>query len=60
MSLSYPFLAQEELERILSNINTWGLDVFTANSIIRENRVLTCTTFRFFPSFPINMYSTKS
>jgi len=39
---------QEELERILSNINTWGLDVFTANSIIRENRVLTCTTFRIF------------
>jgi len=39
---------QEELERILSNINTWGLDVFTANSIIREHRVLTCTTFRIF------------
>ena len=43
---SYLFSPQEELERILSNINTWGLDVFTANSIIRENRVLTCTTFR--------------
>ena len=51
MSLSYPVLVQEELERILLNINTWGLDVFTANSIIRENRVLTCTTFRFFHHF---------
>ena len=37
---------QDELERILSTINTWGLDVFTANNVIREQRVLTCTTFR--------------
>ena len=27
--------------------NTWGLDVFTASTLIRDSRVLTCTTFRY-------------
>ena len=26
----------------------WGLDVFTANKIIKDQRVLTCTTFKIF------------
>ena len=34
--------------QILNNINTWGLDVFTANEIIKDQRVLTCTTFKIF------------
>ena len=24
----------------------WGFDVFSANNVIRDSRVLTCTTFR--------------
>ena len=33
--------------QVMSGIsNMWGLDVFTANSVIRDQRVLTCTTFR--------------
>ena len=34
--------------QILNNINIWGLDVFTANEIIKDQRVLTCTTFKIF------------
>jgi cAMP-specific phosphodiesterase 4 len=32
----------------ITNLNTWGLDVFTANEIIKDQRVLTCTTFKIF------------
>ena len=32
----------------MSSINSWGLDVFTANEIIKDQRVLTCTTFKIF------------
>ena len=39
---------EAELSKILNNINTWGLDVFTANEIIKDQRVLTCTTFKIF------------
>ena len=34
--------------QILNSINMWGLDVFTANEIIKDQRVLTCTTFKIF------------
>ena len=39
---------EAELSKILNNINTWGLDVFTPNEIIKDQRVLTCTTFKIF------------
>ena len=32
----------------LADINTWGLDVFSASRVIREGRVLTSTTFKIF------------
>jgi len=36
-----------ELEEVMGGLSsTWGLDVFTASSLIRDSRVLTCTTFR--------------
>ena len=34
--------------QILNSINSWGLDVFRAKEIIKEERVLTCATFRIF------------
>jgi len=36
------------LAKVVSSINSWGLDVFTANEIIKDQRVLTCTTFKIF------------
>ena len=39
---------EAEPSKILNNINTWGLDVFTPNEIIKDQRVLTCTTFKIF------------
>ena len=37
----------EQLEEVMGSLSsTWGLDVFTASSLIRDSRVLTCTTFR--------------
>ena len=36
-----------ELEEVMGGLSsTWGFDVFTASSLIRDSRVLTCTTFR--------------
>ena len=36
-----------QLEEVMGSLSsTWGLDVFTASSLIRDSRVLTCTTFR--------------
>ena len=36
-----------ELEEVMGGLSSsWGLDVFTASSLIRDSRVLTCTTFR--------------
>ena len=36
-----------KLEEVMGSLSsTWGLDVFTASSLIRDSRVLTCTTFR--------------
>ena len=32
----------------LPDINTWGLDVFSASRAIKDVRVLTCTTFTIF------------
>ena len=33
--------------QLMDGVSTvWGLDVFSANNVIRESRVLTCTTFR--------------
>ena len=38
----------EQLEEVMGSLsNTWGLDVFTASTLIRDSRVLTCTTFRY-------------
>jgi len=37
-----------QLAKVLSRIDSWGLDVFTANEIIKDQRVLTCTTFKIF------------
>ena len=37
-----------ELFQIMSNINVWGLDVFSAADIIKDQRVLTSTTFKIF------------
>merc|ERR1719220_669752 len=37
----------QKLEELMDGVSsTWGLDVFSANNVIRESRVLTCTTFR--------------
>ena len=36
-----------QLEEVMGSLSsTWGLDVFTASTLIRDSRVLTCTTFR--------------
>ena len=36
-----------KLEEVMGGLSSsWGLDVFTASSLIRDSRVLTCTTFR--------------
>ena len=36
-----------ELEEVMGGLSSsWGLDVFTASSLITDSRVLTCTTFR--------------
>ena len=32
----------------ITDLNSWGLDVFSASKIIKDQRVLTCTTFRIF------------
>jgi len=39
---------EAELGKIMSNINVWGLDVFSAADIIKDQRVLTSTTFKIF------------
>jgi len=37
----------QKLEELMGGVSTvWGLDVFSANNVIRDSRVLTCTTFR--------------
>jgi len=37
----------QKLEELMDGVGTaWGFDVFSANNVIRDSRVLTCTTFR--------------
>ena len=39
--------SKKQLEEVMGSLSSsWGLDVFTASSLIRDSRVLTCTTFR--------------
>jgi len=36
-----------KLQEVMADLgNIWGLDVFTASNLIRQQRVLTCTTYR--------------
>jgi len=39
---------EEELSKILSGINNWGIDVWRAGNLIKDQRVLTCITHTIF------------
>merc|ERR1719242_182299 len=37
-----------ELERVIGNVNSWGVDVFRVAELVNEGRALTCITYKIF------------
>jgi cAMP-specific phosphodiesterase 4 len=37
-----------ELEKVIGNVNSWGVDVFRVAELVNEGRALTCITYKIF------------